>query len=381
MRRSALLALAVLPWLLAAAPGRADDGNTRQQIDALNQKITRLKADISSTQGDRSRAAKKLQQIETEIGTLAAKLQQTEGQLQQQEQKLQSLRQRQNELQQQQQRQKRRIAQQVREAYTLNQETPLKMLLNQQSPDALTRNLTYYDYFNQARGEKLNQYRDTLEELESLVPAIIDEQAALAATQQSLAQQRNALAKQQRERKEQVAKLDRELGRQQGSLKTAAQQRQALEQVLKRIDRDIAVDDLAIPASNEPFANMRGKLRWPVPGKHLNRYGASRQGSAVTWQGIQIEGREGEPVRAIHNGRVVFADWLRGTGLLIILDHGGGYLSLYGHNQSLLRQEGDWVKGGQAIATLGNSGGKRQAGLYFEIRQKGRPINPATWCR
>ncbi|GAB3368961.1 peptidoglycan DD-metalloendopeptidase family protein [Spongiibacter taiwanensis] len=380
MRQPALLALFVCS-VLASPAGRADDTKTRQQIDALNTKISQLKDDIKDTQGDRSRAAKKLQHIETEIGTLAATLRKTEQQLAQQERKLQTLRSRQTELQAQQQRQKNRIAEQVREAYTLNQETPLKMLLNQQSPDTLTRNLTYYEYFNQARGEKLAQYRDTLQELESLVPAIVSEQDALLETRETLEQQRNAMAKQQRERKEQIAKLDKELSRQQGSLKSMADERKALEQVLQRLDEDINVADIAIPASNEPFAKMRGKLRWPVPGKHLNRYGASRQGSAVTWQGVQIAGREGEAVRAIHNGRVVFADWLRGTGLLIILDHGGGYLSLYGHNQSLLRQEGDWVKGGDAIATLGNSGGKRQAGLYFEIRQKGRPINPSPWCR
>ncbi|WP_373097897.1 murein hydrolase activator EnvC, partial [Zhongshania sp.] len=113
----------------------------------------------------------------------------------------------------------------------------------------------------------------------------------------------------------------------------------------------------------------------------LNRYGASRQGSSVTWQGIQLSGNEGDAVKAIHNGRVVFADWLRGAGLLIIVDHGGDYLSLYAHNQSLLRSEGDWVRGGEGIATVGNSGGQRQAGLYFEIRYKGRPTDPRNWCK
>ena len=126
---------------------------------------------------------------------------------------------------------------------------------------------------------------------------------------------------------------------------------------------------------------MRGAMPWPVAGKRLNRYGAPRQGSAVRWQGVQIAGEEGSPVRTIHNGRVVYADWLRGAGLLIIVDHGNDYMSLYAHNQSLLRQEGDWVRGGEAIATLGNSGGQRRSGLYFEIRHKGRPTDPARWCR
>ncbi|AKH68514.1 membrane-bound metallopeptidase [Spongiibacter sp. IMCC21906] len=373
------LVVYVFALIFFCVPAKAEGPSTQQQLEALNKQIERLKNDINSTQGNRSRAAKKLQRIETEIGALAAKLHRTETKYQQQSQKLNTLHQRQRTLQAQQAQQKEKIAEQLRKAYTLNQETPLKMLLNQENPDALTRNLTYYEYFNKARSKKVAEYKSTLQELERLLPAIIAEQEALEDTRKDLKDQQEELKEQQSDRRQQIAKLDKELGSQKGSLKNLGEERQALEDVLRRIDDDIA--NIAIPTNNEPFAKMRGKLRWPSSGKHLNRYGSPRQGSAVTWQGVQISGNQGNTIRAIHNGRVVFADWLRGTGLLIILDHGGGYLSLYGHNQSLLRQEGDWVKGGESIATLGNSGGKRQAGLYFEIRYKGRPVNPSQWCR
>lgn len=373
------LVVYVVALTFFCVPAKAEGPSTQQQLEALNKQIERLKNDINSTQGNRSRAAKKLQRIETEIGALAAKLHRTETKYQQQSQKLNTLHQRQRTLQAQQAQQKEKIAEQLRKAYTLNQETPLKMLLNQENPDALTRNLTYYEYFNKARSKKVAEYKSTLQELERLLPAIIAEQEALEDTRKDLKDQQEELKEQQSDRRQQIAKLDKELGSQKGSLKNLGEERQALEDVLRRIDDDIA--NIAIPTNNEPFAKMRGKLRWPSSGKHLNRYGSPRQGSAVTWQGVQISGNQGNTIRAIHNGRVVFADWLRGTGLLIILDHGGGYLSLYGHNQSLLRQEGDWVKGGESIATLGNSGGKRQAGLYFEIRYKGRPVNPSQWCR
>lgn len=374
----ALLLLALL--LIADGPAAlAKEPSTQQQLDTLNKKIDALKARIKESQGDRSRAARRLQQLEQEIGALAAKLRSTENKLKAQESKISALRERQAKLQAQQEQQKQHLAEQLRKAYTLKQATPMKMLLNQEDPADLTRQLTYYEYFNRARGEKIAAYRATAAELEALVPAIVAEQAQLQETRSELEAQQRDLAEQQQERQQQLAEIDRELGEGRGSLKNLAEEREALEQVLQRINEDIA--NIAIPANNQPFTKMRGKMPWPAPGKHLHRYGSSRQGSAVTWQGVQIDGKEGESVRAIHNGRVVFSDWLRGTGLLIILDHGGGYLSLYGHNQSLLRQEGDWVKAGESIATLGNTGGQREVGLYFEIRHKGRPVNPAQWCR
>jgi septal ring factor EnvC (AmiA/AmiB activator) len=131
-----------------------------------------------------------------------------------------------------------------------------------------------------------------------------------------------------------------------------------------------------------PFANAKGKLPWPVDGRLVAGYGTPRGGDARTkWDGVLIGAAIGTQVRAVHGGRVVFADWLRGAGLLVILDHGNGYLSLYGHNQSLLRDAGEIVKAGDPIATVGNSGGQESAALYFAIRQQGRPSDPAQWCR
>ena len=131
-----------------------------------------------------------------------------------------------------------------------------------------------------------------------------------------------------------------------------------------------------------PFASARGKLPWPGDGRLVARYGTPRGGDARTkWDGVLIGAAAGSQVRAVHGGRVVFADWLRGAGLLVILDHGNGYLSLYGHNQSLLKNAGDVVKAGDPIATVGSSGGQDASALYFAIRQNGRPSDPAQWCR
>ena len=357
----------------------ADNDKTQRELNALNEKIGSLKKSISKQQNERSSTAKALRNIEKDIGELAAKLHHTSNKRDEQQRKLNELESRQQQLRKQQISQKALIAEQVRNAYTLGKESQLKMLLNQEQPEKLSRTLTYFDYFNRARSEELSKYRDTLAELDSIKPAIEAEAQALAETNSELLRQQQALLQQKQQRANTLAGIDRDIVTKTSSLNTLDKERKSLESVLQAVEREIT--NIAIPASYKPFSAMRGKMPWPVKGKLLNRYGAPRQGSAVTWQGIQIAGREGDSVLSIHNGRVVFSDWLRGAGLLIIVDHGGGYLSLYAHNQSLLRAEGDWVKGGEAVATVGNSGGQRQAGLYFEIRHKGRPTDPRRWCQ
>ncbi|WP_414728199.1 murein hydrolase activator EnvC family protein [Zhongshania aliphaticivorans] len=371
----ALLLTAGFGGTAAAADGEAN----KQQLRELNQKIGKLKKSISSQQSERSNAAKALQRIEKDIGVTAAKLHRTKEKSQQQQRKLNELENRQRQLRSQQQSQKALIAEHVRSAYSLGKESQMKMLLNQEDPEKLSRTLTYFDYFNRARSAELRKYRDTLNELDTIKPAISAEAEALALSRRELEQQQQALLEQKQRRAKALAGLDSEISNKTSSLTNLDKQRKDLESILQAVEREVT--NIAMPANYKPFKDLRGKMPWPINGKPLNRYGASRQGSAVTWQGIQLSGQEGDAVKAIHNGRVVFADWLRGAGLLIIVDHGGDYLSLYAHNQSLLRSEGDWVRGGEGIATVGNSGGQRQAGLYFEIRYKGRPTDPRSWCR
>lgn len=371
--------LLIFAGLLASAGLANDEGATRQQLQDLSQQIRSLKKQLGSTQRERSRAAQELRKVETEIGRIAAKLHTTRSNRDRHQHKLKELQGEQATLRKRQSLQKSLIAEQIRSAYTVGREGQIKMLLNQEDPQSLSRLITYYDYFNAARAKQLESYRATLTALSELIPEISAETSALSDAEQLLAKQRQQLEVQQQRRQRSLAELDQELSQQQSSLGNLDRQRKSLESILAAIEREIT--DIAIPSSYRPFKQMRGTMPWPVAGKRLNRYGAARQGSSVRWQGIQIAGEEGSPVRTIHNGRVVYADWLRGAGLLIIVDHGNDYMSLYAHNQSLLRQEGDWVRGGEAIATLGNSGGQRRNGLYFEIRHKGQPTNPAYWCK
>lgn len=374
-----VLATLLLSTLLLTGTAVADGEATKQQLRELNQKIGSLKKAITSQQGERSSAAKALQSIEKDIGRTAAKLHRITQKSEQQQRKLTELEVRQRQLREQQQNQKALIAEHVRSAYALGKESQIKMLLNQENPERLSRTLTYFDYFNRARSDELNKYRDTLNDLEKIKPAISAEADALAISRRELEQQQQTLLAQKQQRAKVLANIDGEISNKTISLSSLDKQRKDLESILQAVEREVT--NIAMPANYKPFKDLRGKMPWPINGKQMNRYGASRQGSAVTWQGIQLSGNEGDAVKAIHNGRVVFADWLRGAGLLIIVDHGGDYLSLYAHNQSLLRSEGDWVRGGEGIATVGNSGGQRQAGLYFEIRYKGRPTDPRSWCQ
>lgn len=252
--------------------------------------------------------------------------------------------------------------------------------------------MAYYDYFNRARAEQIDAYIELLSQLDNLQPQIEQKTEQLRIVKADLESQRGKLVGARQERALALAKLNEDISSKGDQLKQRARDREALEQVLKKIERDarereskqreaIAHTQIEPILSGQPFRELRGRLPWPVAGKQENQFGSVREGTDMRWQGVNISAREGDAVHAIHNGRVVFADWLRGSGLLIIVDHGDGYLSLYAHNQTLLKSSGDAVKAGDSIATVGSTGGEQQAGLYFEIRHKGVPSDPAEWCR
>ena len=370
----------------------ADKDGTRQQLDQLKSEIGKLQATLKQIKDERSKLQGDLRRSETDISATQKKIQAIQQQLLQQQQELEKLQQQRQSLQQSKQQQQQRIARQVRAAYELGRQNQLRALLNQQDPEKIGRTLAYYDYFNRAGAEQIDAYIELISELDILQPQIEQKRVELLGVKTELDQQRQQLLSAREQRSRTLAKLNSDIQNKGDELKQRARDRAALEQVLRKIERDareretrqreaIARNQLEPVLSGQPFRELRGRLPWPVAGRQENRFGTPRQGSDLRWQGVTISAREGDPVRAIHNGRVVFADWLRGSGLLIIVDHGDGYLSLYAHNQTLTKSVGDVVKAGDAIATVGNTGGEQQAGLYFEIRHKGVPADPAAWCR
>lgn len=378
----------------------------RSQLESLKGEIDKLKESLQQFKDERSRVQGDLRKSELDISSTQKKIHDIQKQLQQQEQELQKLQQQRLMLQQSKQAQQQHIAQQIRAAWQLGEQNKLKALLNQEDPEQVSRTLTYYDYFNRARSEQIDAYLDIINQIDAMQPQIASKATELQQIKTTLSEKHSEQLGARQERERALAKLGATIKNKDEELKQMAQDRAALEQLLRKLEQLAArkrdkktekriVEDREAPstaklpavtntepvAGNHSFRELRGQLPWPVAGRPVNRFGSQRGDSPLRWQGINIVAREGETVRTVHSGRVIFADWLRGSGLLLIVDHGGGFMSLYAHNQTLLRNVGDAVKPGDPIATVGNSGGQQQAALYFEIRREGVPTDPAQWCR
>lgn len=431
-----LRALILLALTCLLGPAFADErAQTQQQLDATRQDIAELKKKLGALQEEKSGVQKDLRGTETDIGKLEKQVEELQKELKKSEGELERLDTEKKKLQSARIEQQRLIAIQARSAYQNNgREEYLKLLLNQQNPEKFARTLTYYDYLSKARLAQLRSFNETLRQLANVEKDIAQQQAQLLVQQGTLDAQRQELEKTRAERQEILAKLNSNLKTNDQKLAAREQEQAELGKVLKTIEetlarqareaeearqralaeqeaerkrqreaaiaaresRDTSADDEPKKPVRTPgplvssdgavyggaFSAARGKLPWPVNGRLLARFGESRGDDArAKWDGVMISASAGSQVHAVHGGRVVFADWLRGAGLLVILDHGNGYLSLYGHNQTLLKGAGDIVKAGEAISTVGNSGGQSTPALYFAIRQQGQPSDPTQWCR
>ena len=407
-----ILALILLSSLIA--PAMADQrADTQRQLEAARQDVAELQKLLEKLQQEKSGVQQQLKKTETEMGDLENQVKELQRELKGSEQEIQRLDQEKKKLQGARTEQQRLIGIQARAAYQSGRQEYVKLLLNQQNPEKFSRTLTYYDYLSQARLEQLAAFNETLRQLANVEQEISNHQAQLQAQKAELDERHAKLAEARKERQQALAKLNRDFATRDQRLKARQQEQAELGRVLKTIEETLARQAReaeeartralaaqqarpSTPQNNQangptvstgavyggPFASARGKLPWPVDGRLVARYGTPRGGDARTkWDGVLIGAPAGSQVRAVHGGRVVFADWLRGAGLLVILDHGNGYLSLYGHNQNLLKSAGDVVKAGDPIATVGSSGGQDTSALYFAIRQNGRPSDPAQWCR
>jgi septal ring factor EnvC (AmiA/AmiB activator) len=268
------------------------------------------------------------------------------------------------------------LARQVRSSYMSGREELFKLLLSQESPAALGRMLVYFDYYNRARSRRIAAVAGELAKLEELDAATARVEAQLTTLEAAQAREVAALEKSRDERRAVIAKLDASVRDGNAAVAKLRAEEQRLADLVQRLSEVMAGFPVDI---EEPFARSKGKLAWPVQGRIAGDYGQVRGAGPVRWNGVLLEAAAGTPVRAVHRGRVAFADWLQGLGLLVIVDHGDGYMSLYGHNEALLKESGDWVEPGEPIAQVGDTGGRSRPGLYFEIRSNGEPVNPSAW--
>ena len=371
-----LTLLAVSPTAVPAAP-EADEQRTK--LEALRARINGLRSQMQSKSGEKNELSRLLQDAEKQIGRLARKLRVIDGRLSRQRELLQDLRTEKATQLQALEQQRHELARQVRAAYAMGRQERVKILLNQQDPATVSRVMVYYDYLNRVRVQKMEAILGHMRRLAATELEILDEEQQLARLLEEQQAEITAMKQSQDQRRDLVARLTRELSDQGQQLGRLQSDERDLRTLISGLEQALA----DIPAEHPQqvkFAGRRGSLPWPARGRIVNRFGAPKLGNLI-WDGVMISAPEGREVRAIHYGRVAFADWLRGFGLLLIVDHGDGYMTLYGHNQSLFKEAGDWVEVNEPVALVGSSGGREQAGVYFGIRHQGRAVNPARWCR
>lgn len=380
-----LLAMAVCVSLPVLANDDADPANRLQQ---LRTEIKALRTELDVDQQRKQSLQSQLRNAEKHIGKLSALLKELNKQLQLQKRELKKLNREQDQLNSNLQSQRTDLAQQVRAAYAIGQQEYLKILLNQQDPAAVTRTLTYYDYFNRARLQRIQVINSKLTALKNVQQAIQEKTEKLEHNRQEQTAEKQSLEQTRSNRNQVLASLNLQIRSKGERLDILLENQKRLQGLLQKLadealelQKEQQVERQVEQADQQPFSRLRGKLPWPTGGKLSTRFGSKRKEGSLKWQGVLINAPEGHDVTAISHGRIAFSDWLRGFGLLTIIDHGDGYMSLYGSNQSLYKEVGDWVEAGEVIASVGNSGGRQETALYFEIRHNGKPTNPLKWCK
>lgn len=363
----------------AGAEAELDPDQASARLEALRERIQTIENRLDRSRAEESRLSRSLREVETRLSQTRRELAATQARLGRQQSRLQELQDKQARLDRELGRHSEGLEQYLRTAFMLGRQESIKLVLNQEDPQRLGRTLTYYRYLARDRAEAITQARQALEALAAVERDIRTQLASLEATREQRAGQQQALERQQAERSGLLARLREEIQTDQGRLARMEQDEQRLQQLLEDLRRALA-DVQELDRHQRPFKTLRSELPWPVAGRLTNRFGQAREQQGLRWRGVFIASEAAQPVRAIARGRVAYADWLRGFGLLIIVDHGDGYMSLYGHNQALFREPGDWVEDGEVLARVGDTGGALETGLYFELRHEGKPIDPLKWC-
>lgn len=367
-------------FLFAHAVSADEKADKQKQLTQLKARIEKLRHAIEVKENSKSSYSRQLRQIEKQIGALSQNIRNSSKQLKARQQSLRELQENKNHIAARIQGQNDQLAQQLHTAYTLGQQEQLKLFFSQENASVLQRNMTYYEYFSRYRLGLIDDAQRNIARLLENERKISSAKQALEQALSAQKRQKSELTRDKKKRQNIVANLDKQLKKQGSHLSQLEENAQNLKQLIDSLS-DILTDIPAPPASHQKFAKLKGKLAWPVKGKVKKLFGRPKPPSNLRWQGVVIQAPTGNNVRAVSHGRVAFADWLRGMGNLIIIDHGNGYMSLYGHNQSLYKAAGEWVEPGDVIASIGNSGGQKTPGLYFEIRKKGKPQNPSRWCK
>jgi murein hydrolase activator len=347
-----------------------------RELEQVRERISDLKKSMDRASGHRDRLIGELQNIEIAISEQRMRIKGIERQQRVTEKKKRTLDAdlviREAHLD----KESDKLVEQVRTAYMSGSQEKIKLLLNQREPATLGRLMTYYRYLNNYRAENISAVMDEIRKLDELRSKIAAEEARLAGLSKARYQELGELNGSLEERRELLVNLRKRIADEEQEVGRLAIQEQDLSRLIAELTSILS--DYSI-SSEEPFIEHKARLIWPVTGTLVHDFGQPRVGGNIKWNGVILAAPRGREVRAVYHGRIAFADWLAGMGLLVIVDHGEGYMTLYGYSEMILKNVGDWVAPGDVIATVGDSGGQQQSSLYFELRKGIKPVNPRDW--
>ncbi len=353
-----------------------------KKLNEVLKAIAQQEANINKVSKDRKSLEQQLKNDDLAISKVAKAINDTNKQLADTTNKIIKLNKQKQQLTTQKKQQENLLAKQLRAAYTTGQHDYLKLLLNQEKTDKIQRTISYYQYFNNARITQINTFKKTLTQLQQISLEHQKQIESLQLLKDQQNQQRSALKKSKKLRNITLQALNKKLLSTKQQLTKLKSEETNLATTLKQLEA-LALAEKAKAKNNVKLtglSKLKRKLTWPVKGRITHRFGSKKQGY-LKWKGVLMKAPIGRQVQTIHNGTILFSDWLKGYGLVTVVDHGNGYMSLYAHNQTLLKSVGDRVETGEPIALVGQSGGQEQPGLYFEIRYRGNAVNPKLWCK
>jgi septal ring factor EnvC (AmiA/AmiB activator) len=374
----ALVVLVVVLWTPAAVTDDVDPVEAEQDLAEVRERIRELEKEAARAVEKRGSAQQDLRKAEISESKVRSELGRTEKDIGKARSRMAALEKeaRQTEIELDGRRSELEL--QLRQAYIAGQEDLLRAVLSQGDAVQIGRQLVYYRYFARQRQGLLETVREQLRALEETAAAVAQEKARLTGIQKKRQKRLNELSSVRDERRLALAKVDRKIESRGDQIEKLRIEAEDLESLVAELTRLWSTQPLS---DSTPFRQSKGRLEWPAEGRITHKYGQSRADGQLRWEGVLLSANAGAEVRAVHQGRVVYSDWLPGVGLLVVVEHGDGYLSLYGHNQDLITEVGDWVGPGAVIAHVGDSGGQASPGLYFEIRKDGQPVNPSDWVR
>tara|TARA_B110000503_G_scaffold112761_1_gene169117 strand:- start:719 stop:1903 length:1185 start_codon:yes stop_codon:yes gene_type:complete len=364
--------------LILIAPTLAEESNALQNLNKLKSDILSLQKSLEGDGEHQESLSDKLRNTELNLADLSLKIQTLEGELKNLNLELKALHTEETTLKVSLQSQKKLIKNYITSLHRHGGQEPIRLLLSQKNPQTISRTLEYYSYFLRARGKKINAYKSIIQELEGIKKLIFSRQNKLLENRSKLRKVTTSLLVTQQNRKKTMESLNKKIYSSQTKLSALDNERSRLESIF--VDAERVIQQFPPSSIEKTFAVSQGKLPWPVNGRLSNHYNPL-MGSELHSKGWLLSATEGAPVSVVHDGEIIFSDYLKGHGLLVIVNHNDGYMTLYAHNQILLKKMGDWVLKGETIARVGNTGGQEKHALYFEVRQSGKPLNPKIWLK